>query len=323
MLTAIVNQNKTCQELVQAFENRGFPLHKILVAMLNEEQQHQGPRKGGGFTQASRFIADIINQPRGLTADKDFQLFSAEAQRELKTIISYVQSSLGRLPASLSEVREDLAKRCDSLTQKHNFIEKIFALDAALSHLELEESCLIANVIRSILGLDQRENANIPELQHLDERIAIGTCPESEPYFLEFAGGYVRRHGIMNVLVDDDNQPLMIEKVNIGDSHSCITLREVILNGILIPPGSLLGTNYSSLPIDTKRCAEQKGAWFPASMCKGFRFLRLTTLAVSPENRARAFGNHLQIHLERNSCFDPSNTTLHELMRAANNQRPN
>lgn len=323
MLTAISSRKDTSHELVNAFKDNGFPLHKILVAMLNEEHQHQGPRKGCGYTQASRFLADIINQPRGLTQDKDLQLFSVEAQRSLKAIVAYCHSSLERLPRGIFEIREDLENRCDSLTSKHNFLDKIRCLEAALHDIEHEESEVLAKLIRSILGVAPNHvKQSFPELQLLDERVAIGTCPESERYFLEFAGGYVRRHGIMNVLVDDSDQPLMIEKMNIGDSHSCITLRELILNGVLIPAGSLLGTYYTSLPIHTTQCAEHKGGWFPVSVCKGFRFLRLTTLAISPKNRARAFTHHLRIQLEGIPFFDPSNTTINEVIEMADKQRP-
>ena len=54
----------------------------------------------------------------------------------------------------------------------------------------------------------------------------------------------------------------------------------------------------------------------PYSEINGFWFLRLTTLAISPENRARAFTTHYQQQVE-NGLFSPGTTRLQQLVDVA------
>jgi hypothetical protein len=51
----------------------------------------------------------------------------------------------------------------------------------------------------------------------------------------------------------------------------------------------------------------------------GFRFLRLTTLAVSPENRERAFSAHFQSQVDA-GLFAPGDTTIEQLRVVAQEQ---
>lgn len=51
----------------------------------------------------------------------------------------------------------------------------------------------------------------------------------------------------------------------------------------------------------------------------GFWFLRLTTLAVSPKNRARAFNYHFKQQID-NGLFRPDTTELSQLMEIAQDQ---
>lgn len=103
--------------------------------------------------------------------------------------------------------------------------------------------------------------------------------------------------GRINIIYDEQG-PVVLEKIGLGESHSGITLRETLLQGVRLPEGSLVIVDYpDSAPLrmmKTSNGEETVESSMPLSSCTGFRFLRLTTLAVSPKERLQAFGAHLR-----------------------------
>lgn len=330
MLTAISNSLKMPHQVVTAFESAGFPLNKKLEGMLNEDPEHQRPRRGCGYTQASRVLAEFVNQERGLTPELDLRLFSEVGQRKFACMLTVAHDQLHFHPKTIPQLHATMKLVAVQRADVQPYADQLQKLRTLDEDMELEESRLITKIILSILGVDvgfdeasaSETKTRICDLPFCDEKLAIGTCPEAERYFLEFSGSYLRRNGIINVFTDDNNRPVLVEKMNVGDSHSCISIAELSLNGVHLPIGSLLGTRYSSVPLESKRCAEMNGSWLPLSVCQGFRFLRLSTLSVSPKNRARAFGNHLKKQLEGSPFFDPLNTSMSDIERVALKQRP-
>lgn len=322
MFTATLPTVDTPHEVISAFDSIGLPLNKKLEAMLNEAPEHQRPRRGCGFTQASRFLAELINQPRGLCSDADLRLFSDVGQKQVNKVVALARNLSGREPNGLSDLHLILSENADNEGFAIEYLDQITQLENLVLRLEYEESRLIVNLMLSILG-KKSSATDCLDLKLHREHLAIGTCPEAERYFLEFSGGYVRRQGIINIFYDEFQRPAIIEKINIGDSHSCLTVRNMRLNGVLVPAGSLLGTNYKYLPIDTQTCTDLKGGWMPVSVSDGFKFLRLSTLSVSPDNRARAFNAHLKMQLEGSPFFDPLNTTLLDILQVAQEHKPN
>ena len=321
MLSALMMESPVPHEIVSAFDALGLPLAKTLSSMLNEAPEHRKPRRGCGYTQASRFLADIINDERGLSPERDLRLFAEVAQRDLVALACRAQRCLGRLPTGITELRTTLETHVQHEPELQQWITTLQLLVDLPAQMEREESRLLASIMLSILGRSI-PGAGETEISPYPEKLPIGTCPEAERYFLEFGGGYVRRQGLMNVLVDDQDKPILIEKINIGDNHSCISLRPIRFNGVSLPSGCLFGTTYTSLPIDTRCCSQLNGAWLPLTHCEGFRFLRLTTLAVSPANRVRAYSSHMERQLDANPFFDPLNIRLHDLRSVAQRQYP-
>lgn len=182
------------------------------------------------------------------------------------------------------------------------------------AQLEREESRLLAGIIVD-LAFPQCAVGTVTELPAWPEALKIGTCPLAEKYFLELAEAFVRRKGLANVLVASDGQPLLIEKLNLGDDHSCISVAPVILNGVALPRGSLLGVHYEG-PVALRKNRTLPGDIIPIARCAGFRFLRLSTLAVAPEHRARAFTAHFQAQVAA-GLFAPGETTIEQLYRLA------
>ena len=105
-----------------------------------------------------------------------------------------------------------------------------------------------------------------------------------------------------------------------GDNHSCINLQPLLMNGIRIPIGSLFSVDYDIEQIANKVPNQEfKGYIIPYKEIQGFWFLRLTTLAISPENRQRAFTTHFEQQVN-NGLFSPDTTLIKQLNDVAKSQ---
>ncbi len=190
------------------------------------------------------------------------------------------------------------------------------ALSTLPGALEREESRLLAALIHDLVQPADAAGGHV--LSPFDGELKVGTCPLAEKYFLEISDGFVRAKGRVNVLVTEQGAPLLLEKLNLGDNHSCISVAELCLNGVRLPPGCLFGVERSD-GIEVAKNRKLPGGVIPVSRCTGFRFLRLTTLAVSPQNRRRAFTTHFQAQLDA-GLFAPGEATIAQLQRIAEDQ---
>lgn len=190
-------------------------------------------------------------------------------------------------------------------------------LGSILSELEREESRLLAGIVLDLLFPCAARN-DVTTLASFPEDLKIGTCPLAEKYFLELADAFVRRKGLANILVSSCGEPLLIEKLNLGDDHSCISLAPLILNGVTLPPGSLFGVRYEGA-IALRKNRKLPGEILNIASCSGFRFLRLSTLAVTPAHRERAFTTHFRAQLAA-GLFAPGEATIAQLRALAEDQ---
>jgi hypothetical protein len=268
-------------ELAAALAARGLCLNATLLEMLSEHYSHRTERRGSGFTQSTRHLAVLVNQPR-LTLG------------EVDAVTTQLFPALGQPKRRLTEILAELP-----------------------TALEREESRLLLSLIRDLV----RSEPNGPlvrELCGFAGEIKVGTCPLAEKYFLEVGHGFVRRKGRVNVMVSDAGEPLLIEKMNLGDNHSCISVTEVVLNGVRLPAGCLFGVARDE-GVELRSNSTLPGSIIPVGRCTGFRFLRLTTLAVAPQHRRRAFTTHFQSQLDA-GLFAPGETTIEQLQRVAEEQ---
>jgi hypothetical protein len=271
-------------ELAQLFASRGFALNATLEEMLAEHFSHRTERRGCGFTQATRHLAVLVNQPRSASQGAIAALFPEWARSH------GVAAPALPLQGSLRALRE---------------------------LLEREESRLLAALIADLVS-PAASVSGIEELPPYFEALKVGTCPLAEKYFLEISDSFVRRKGRVNVLVSEQGQPLLVEKLNLGDAHSCINVAELLLNGVRLPPGCLFAVRYEG-DVQLRANRALPGSVIPVQSCLGFRFLRLTTLAVSPANRARAFTSHFRSQVEA-GLFAPGEATIEQLRRVAEAQ---
>lgn len=311
-------------EVLQLFTSRVHPLSVKLSEMLNEHYSHQSERRGCGYTQATRVLAEYVNTTRDVADYQDLKLFEtweAKNLRQLKDQSSSYQLEVDdwhNLDQNL-QVQQFLAHAPDSDYKQQ--LKTEYQLQTALrglgQHAQLEESKLICDLIEDVILPKTRDGTGVVELKNRSEKPKVGSCPMAENFFLKIAHRRVLRQGEINIFIDEQGEPLLMEKMNMGDNHSCISLRPVIMNGVRLPAGSLFSVDYDITQIAQKiPNQEYSGYIIPHNAIDGFWFLRLTTLAVSPVHRKRAFSTHFEQQVA-NGLFSPGTTELQQLMNVA------
>jgi hypothetical protein len=280
-------QHKSHHEIIAQLNAFNLLVHPTLTDMLNEDFSHQTERRGCGYTQATRYIADFINQVEHKNLSK---IFHADIRKNISTCLD-TQDEIYGLKEKLTICQNNL-----SFEESHIFFS------------------LLIDLFFPIFPTEGQING-------LSEKPKVGSCTMAEKFFLEIAHQSIPRAGLINIIVDQDNTPVFLEKVNIGDSHSCISLRPLYLNGIGLPTGSLFSTTaleHSTQLGHYPACRSMKGNVIPLGDYQGFWFLRFSTLAISVQNRKRAFGQHLKWQIENGifSCDKLDIQTLIDLCHA-------
>ncbi len=302
-------------ELCLRFEAEDLALDRRLAEMLDEHFSHCTERRGCGLTQATRFLAERINQPRDPVHADDLGVFESPPAREAEVLGAAAvgagwASGWRRLDLAPEPVRQMLASH-----RAFGRIERIGPRIAAIAgELEREESRLVLGLLRDLLDACAVVDVDAgPSLVSMEEKPGIGSCSAAEEYFLEIAHGRVRRVGEANVLVDEAGDPVLVEKMGLGESHSAMSVRVLCMNGVRLPPGSLFALERGE-PDAVRR--HTSGAVLPLGCVQRARFLRLTTLAVEPAVRARAFGRQLESQVQA-GMFSPLTTTISNLREFA------
>ena len=79
--------NSLDHEIIQLFKSLASPLSSKLTEMLNEHYSHQTERRGCGYTQATRVLAEYINIPRHNAEFNDLKLFAHYETKNLKQLL--------------------------------------------------------------------------------------------------------------------------------------------------------------------------------------------------------------------------------------------
>ncbi len=308
-------------EVVTRFAEAGLRLCPTLESMLNEDPSHQTERRGSGFTQATRFLSARINHPRLATGFDDLDIFcdwkSALDNHRLRHSLSTGQINTWRnwhrtppelKPSdSLSVSPEDVQLEANRQTMLCDLVNE----------MELEESRLLTAMIRDLVTPRSGARDQSITISAWPKKLKVGSCPMAEKWFLELAHGFIPRKARCNLLLGNDGSPLLVEKTGMGDDHSCLSLRPLIMNGVMLPVGSLLAVEYDQALLHT---APQNhtiaGKQIRISDCRGFRMLRLTTLAVSGAHRRRAFSKHFESQVAE-GLFEPEKTDISQLQYLA------
>ena len=313
-------------ELVRVYREQGYSLSETMVEMLNEHYSHQTERRGCGYTQATRVIAEAVNVPRYPDEYKDLRIFQDVDSKALKQVLSHashhgldVQSwrNLDQNPSVLAYIAANQDDYAEALKAQVEWQSKLRQLS---SLVELEESKVLANLIEDLILPKTAAETGYIELQTLSDKPKVGSCPMAEKFFFKIAHDQVLRRGEINIFVDEQQRPVLMEKLNMGDNHSCISLQPVLINGVRLPAGSLFSVNYDAEQIVTKRSNKGYGGFVaPIQDIPGFYFLRLTTLAISSQNRRRAFSSHFEQQVQ-NGLYSPETTQLSQILQVAQAQ---
>lgn len=304
--------NAESHEIVSSFARSGLGLHKTLCEMLDEHPSHRTERRGCGYTQATRFLSTFVNQPRSATDAFDTGVFADWPKQQTESLARQAVAAgwqhgwrgLDRCDPAVVDglVPAPLARRLADLPRD---------LDRIGASLEREESRLFFALLRQVLAPDAGAAPTMPEMR---EKPEIGSCSQAEEFFLEIAHDRVRRGGRVNLFVDASGAPVLVEKMGLGESHSAMAVAPVAICDVTLPPGALFALRY---PDDTAAIGETGcGQVFPLGAISQARFLRLTTLSVSPKVRRRAFSSQFESQL-RGNMLSPSTTTIEQLLEFA------
>jgi hypothetical protein len=287
-LNAKIGALALAQHLLQA----GLSPAPALLEMLQEHFSHQSERRGCGFTQATRWLSDLINRER---SEKDLRELGGSDcalwQQALKNFDPPTegQAVMRALLLSVLGVKDFVHQHNDQTIDGH------------------EAELPLANDVIALQPIAA-------------EKLKIGTCPLAEQFFLEVACDRIRRGGRINVICSDAGAPLLLEKRGLGDEHSAISIASVQINAVVLPPGTLIGLAYDDASINAcKPCKNGRGQIVPVQCVELFRYLRLTTLVVSPLHRHLTFSTHFDQQVQ-NALFLPESARIDQLMDFAMRQ---
>ena len=187
-------------------------------------------------------------------------------------------------------------------------------LEQVRAQLQRGESLALLELVRQLLGDGRDADPRTVAVPGMPVKPEIGSCSQAEEFFLELAHGRVRRHGKVNCFVDAAGRARLLEKMNLGESHSAIVIEPIAINGVTIPPGGLCALRYVE-PLPECRPSVH-GSAMPLEAIAEARFLRLTTLSAPPETRRRAFGAQVEAQV-RARMVSPLTTTLDDLRHFA------
>lgn len=302
-------------EISQAFCNAGFPLRRSLVQMLDEHFSHQTDRRGCGFTQATRFLSTYINQPACSFNPGDLSVFDDWPINATGSIAKKaVDLGWSQGWRRLHQIPPELKKSLPNNSVVNRLTKLLPAIDAIINSVALPESILLLNLLRDLLTRDGRSAPNVLGMPIKPE---IGSCSQAEEFFLEIAHRRVRRRGTVNIIVADDGSPVMVEKMNLGESHSAIVVAPINIFGIWIPPGGLCALQYRDKLSSSQQTKHGQVVYL--SDIAEARFLRLTTLAVAPEYRQRTFSAQVEAQV-RGQMLSPLTTTIEQMREFAQDE---
>ena len=313
-------------ELVRCYREQGYSLSETMVEMLNEHYSHQTERRGCGYTQATRVIAEAVNVARQPDEYKDLRILQDVDTKALKHVLSQASShglsldswrNLDQQPQVLDYIAKHQDEYAQALTEQVQWQHKLRQMS---SLVEYEESKVLAQLIEDLILPKTAAETGYIELKTLKDKPKVGSCPMAEKFFFKIAHDQVLRRGEINIFVDQQQRPVLMEKLNMGDNHSCISLQPVLINGVRLPQGSLFSVSYDAEYIANKRANKgYSGFVAPVEDIPGFHFLRLTTLAISSQNRRRAFSSHFEQQLQ-NGLYSPETTQLSQILQVAQAQ---
>lgn len=302
-------------EIVAAMAGARLPLCRTLEEMLDEHVSHCTERRGCGYTQATRFLATHINQPASAVLAADLSIFANWSQSHTEVVArQLVEAGWARGWRCADRIPDAVVEKLPASSMLQDLRTLLPRVREVSRKVAYVESKLFLDLVIDLLSRDRRQ---APEVTGMSRKPIIGSCSQAEEFFLEIAHNRIRRGGRVNIIVDAENRPLMVEKMQLGESHSGMVVSPVRIFGVSIPPGSLCALDYPD-ELPGARATRNGGAIALADLREA-RFLRLTTMAIPPRDRLRAFGQQFKSQLRAN-MLSPGDTTIDQLRQFANDE---
>ncbi|HEV2679673.1 MAG TPA: hypothetical protein VGV14_04165 [Rhodanobacter sp.] len=302
-------------ELSAAFAQVGLPLNFKLAEMLDEHFSHRTERRGCGYAQATRWLATLVNQPRDRLDACDLLIFDDWNLAKVNEL-AHALMARGAVHGWRGLDRPQACDVLGVLPDEAPMLEELRGLDPLMqviaNRLQHGESHRLLGMMRDLLGPGYEGGVQVPAME---AKSTVGSCPQAEEFFLEIAHRRVRRGGAVNIVVSASGEPLLLEKLRLGESHSAVSLAPIVLNGVLLPPGSLCAIGHAA-GFQLAWARTPHGHIVPIGDIAAIRFLRLTTLSVEPNDRLRAFSVMVQAQ-HAAGLFSPLTTTLAQLCEFA------
>jgi hypothetical protein len=204
-----------------------------------------------------------------------------------------------------------------SIEDQHKLITKAYLekvnLDKLLLFMKIENDQAKKNLLLLIAQIINPEaiakTSDEVEVEEASTIRSIGTCEKAENHMLSYVSGkhLYPEGGYVNLIVDNAGAPIMLEKLSLdenesdlGNSHSCISLKPIRIGKVLIPAGALFYAQQDG-PIPPK----EKMNWFGGrekegainyvtrlNEYEGFKFLRMSLISLPEKIRASAGGSY-------------------------------
>ena len=295
-------------ELNIMLDAAGLAPARTLREMLDDHPSHCTERRGCGLTQATRFLSGFINQPMDPIDVTDLDMFRDWPQSPSR-IAGTILFSAGWEPGwrRLDEAPIEQFTLLPHAEVGQRLAALVPTLRDMAHRAQWPESRILLVMMEQILSRNAPMATRLPGMR---EKPAIGSCSQAEEFFLEIAHGRIRRGGSVNVIVDNHDKPVMVEKIRLGESHSALLLEPVRIHGVLIPSGGLCALEHHNPALEG--IPTRHGCCLPLASVRQARFLRLTTLALLPADRMRAFSAQVQAQV-RSRFLSPTTTTMEDM----------
>jgi hypothetical protein len=263
-------KSKLHENVPNLFTEAELPLYWEFEKMLKEDLQYQGGRKGSGYTTTFRVLAKLLkNKSVNQKSRLAYEIFDFN-----KANLDYFPNEEDYDESQFLKVIKD-------------------RLDKVKIKVEHPSHLVFVNMIEEIIF--DSENNSLVEIPQSLNKSEVGTCTTAEIYFFDFGPMLQTNEGFnvgrMEIIVDENNRPILLQKVGMGES-SCISLVPLKINNVELPIGSLI----EAVPKENPEFQETNNKWFPKiiniNQFEGFNFLRITTFTFPPETREEVFGNH-------------------------------
>lgn len=289
---SIDRRNPVCQEVSSILEKEGVPLSEEMKRLLNIEDERSKNRYGNPYALVSGKIMRELVLHGSNSSDANRELFGIETYNAWDDILDYLAKEHPELD---QQQRDEVASM--ELAEVMEDPREFYGL-SSLQNIDGQSmgATALLDLLRQAAYPIQAEEST-PKFACVENRKkTYGNCKDSESYLsAALEGGNGRAYGARAVVyTDTDGNPVIYQKAghfHIEDSGTYsnatgITLRPVLINGILVPAGTLVGIEND---IDNHRDVKEDQVK-SVSEINGLLPLRLSMYSFEPDESAKIFG---------------------------------